>query len=227
MTRQTTQTPITPDQIPAGWRLDVQGRLVHESHIREVDLLMDQTVRGLIERVKTVSVEMAALKADLLGDLDAFAALVAEKYQARLDGASGSLSLTTYDGLLKIDRDSGDRIAVGPEIHAAEALVREILDEIDDPVAKAVADRAFRRNAKTGQLSVSRLQDLIGADIPDERWERAVKAVRESLRCTDRVTYFRAYRRDKPDERWVQIPLDFSVIVPAKPTAQEAANVAA
>jgi len=217
-------TLIDKTQIPEGWLMDSKGRLVHQSQISQVDLLMDQTVAALFALIEPTAASLAKLKAALFGDLEMFAELVADRFSVQLDGASGNLTLTSYDGCRKIERENTDRVTAGPEIHAAEALVREILAEIDNDVARAVADRAFRRNPKTKELSVSRLQDLIGADIPDERWKRAQRAVRESLRSAGTVTYFRAYRRERPDQRWQQVALDFSAIQPAKDaTTQEQA----
>jgi 8-oxo-dGTP pyrophosphatase MutT (NUDIX family) len=107
----------------------------------------------------------------------------------------------------------------------AEALIREILDEIADPAARAIADRAFRRHPKTGELSASRLVDLVTVEIADPRWQRATQAIRESLRVAGTATYFRAYRRERADKPWEQVVIDFSGIAPAAPRVRPAPPV--
>lgn len=201
--------------IPDGYLQDAQGRLVPLANIRPHELQRDQLVRDLVGRVLATQAQLAILKRDLLADVAAHIQLVAEGYGVQVSGTTGSLSLTSFDGRLKIERDQADRVQVGEQIQAAEALIREILDEILEPTARAIVDRAFRRNRKTGELSVARLVDLVSVEIDDDRWRRAVQAIRDSLQAVGTVTYFRAYQRQSADEAWEQIPLDFSAIRPA------------
>lgn len=204
--------------IPPGYLQDAQGRLVPEHMVRPHELQRDALVRDLVGRIEAARDQMAVLKRDLLADVAAHIQLVAEAYDVRITGANGNVSLTSYDGRLKIERDIAERIQIGEQIQAAEELIREILDEIADPTAKAIVDRAFRRNRKTGELSPARLVDLISVKLEDERWERAVAAIRDAIQTVGTVTYFRAYRRDEPDQPWRMIPLDFSAIAPAPAT---------
>lgn len=208
--------------IPDGYREDPRGNLVAERNIHPRDLLADQMVRDLVARCQGAGGFLADLKRDLLGDVSAFAQLVAADYGAVITGADGGVSLTTYDGRLKIERVRADRIQVGPEILAAEQLVREILSEITDPIAKPIAERAFSRHRKTGELSAAKLIALAGVEIDDPRWREAQRAIKDSLTATGTVTYFRAYRRTDTDKPWEQIPLDFSAIVPSAPRAKPA-----
>lgn len=201
--------------IPQGYWQDSQGRLVPEANIRPIDLQRDTLVRDLVARVDRASTELSRLKRSLLDDISAHVALAAERYDVTISGAAGDMVLQSYDGLLKIERSVADRLVIGEEIRAAETLILEILDEIKDPTARAIVDRAFRRHRKTGELSVARLVDLAAVEIDDERWRIAVQAIREAIRATGTVVYFRAYRRANPTDRWIQIPLDFSSIAPA------------
>lgn len=202
--------------IPDGYLQDAQGRLVPVANVRPHELQRDQLVRDLVGRVQGAQAALAVLKRDLLSDIAAHIQLVAEEYGAKVSGKAGNLTLVSYDGTLKIERDIAERLQIGEQIAAAEALIRQIVDEIADPTARAIVDRTFRRNRKTGELSPARLIDLVSVEIDDERWRRAVQAIRDSLQTAGSVTYFRAYRRDAPDQPWQQIPLDFSAITPAE-----------
>jgi len=208
-------------QIPAGYRKDSRGRLVPEEIIPAHELQRDDLVRELVGRCERANGEMARLKRALLDDVAAHVSLVAERYNTRISGADGDVSLMSYDGLLKIERVTADRVLVGEQIQAAEALIRQILDEIFEPTAKAIVDRAFRRHRKTGELSAARLVDLSSVEIDDERWRQAVKAIRDAMQSVGTVVYFRAYRRDDPLQPWRQVPLDFSALAPAEPHPAE------
>lgn len=212
--------------IPAGYREDAKGNLVSEKNIHPRELLADQLVRDLVCRAESAAAAQALLKRDLLDDITAFVQLVAADFGAAVSGADGSVTLTTYDGRLKIERARADRIVVGPEIVAAEALVRSILDEITDPVAKPIAGRAFSRHRKTGELSASKLIQLIGIEIDDPRWKQAQQAIREALQVTGSVTYFRAYTRERADLPWRHIAMDFSTVeaAPSRPKPAPPAN---
>lgn len=211
--------PPTPrKQIPAGYFEDSQGRLVPESMVRPHELQRDTLVRDLVERIEAARGQMALLKRDLLADVAAHIQIVAEEYDVKCTGRAGNVTLVSYDGRMKIERDVAERTQIGEQVQAAEELIREILDEIENPAAKAIVDRAFRRNRKTGELSTARLIDLVSVEIDDERWERAVRAIRDAIQSVGSVVYFRAYRRAEPDQPWQMIPLDFSAIPPAPPT---------
>lgn len=208
-------THITP---PPGYREDSQGRLVPEAQIPAHQLAADVLVRRLIDDVQFARDYLGALKHLLLQEVAAHIATVAAEYGVAIEGRSGGVSLQSYDGRLKIERASAERITVGPQIHAAEALVRAFLaDQQVSPAVRTLVDRAFRRHPKTGQINVGRLLDMISVDIDDDRWREAQRAVRDALSRDQSITYFRAYRRERPDEPWQQISIDFSAIAPVDP----------
>lgn len=203
------------ERIPAGYLEDSQGRLVPVEKIRPEVVQADGLVKDLVGRALVVSGEMREVKRSFLEDIAAHVALVAERYQATITGKDGNVCLVSYDGLCKVERVTADRISIGEGILAAEQLIREIIDEIEDETARVIVDRAFRRHRKTGQLSAARLVDLVAVEIPDPRWQQAVRAIREAMHTAGSVTYFRAYRRASADGPWEFIPMDFSTVAPA------------
>lgn len=205
--------------IPSGYLQDAAGRLVPLANVPDVDKLRDQLVRALIPVVRAQAAALAALKAQLLDRVAEHIALVASDYGVDIQGKTGSASLTSYDGRYKIERCVADRVTVGEQIHAAEALVREYLSDATRdaaPALVALVDRAFRKHPKTGTLQVARLLDFVAVRIDDERWRRAQQAIRDSLQSVGTTTYFRAYERDDATQPWRQISLDFSTIQPAE-----------
>jgi hypothetical protein len=120
MTDKAEQKPV-----PAGYLEDAQGRLVPLHMVRPVDLQRDEMVRDLAAKVKRVSADLARTKADLLDDVSAHIALTAERYGVRITGDGQNVVLMSYDGLLKIERSTSDRIVVGEEVHAAQELAAQ------------------------------------------------------------------------------------------------------
>lgn len=217
---------VNQASIPEGYREDAQGRLIPESWLSEIERQRDDLIHELIARVEHAGQELAALKRSLFDDISAHIALASEKYGVKPGNRSflGDVSLVSFDGRLRIERVSAERVVIGEQIQAAEALVREIIDEISEPTAKVLVDRAFRRHRKTGELSVARLVDLASVEIDDERWRRAVQAIRDAIRTVSTVVYFRAYRRANAQSPWRQITLDFSAIDVTDRQPKEAAN---
>ncbi|MBV5274428.1 MAG: DUF3164 family protein [Lamprocystis purpurea] len=220
------QNPVQPlAAIPAGYLADAQDRLVFEGNIPDAERLRNALVTDLIAQVRTAHADLAALKAQLLSRVAEHVALVASDYNVDITGTSGNCVLISYNGRAKIERISADRIVVGEQIHAAEALVREYLADATreaGPALVAIVDRAFRRNVKTGQLNVARLLDFVAVKIDDQRWKNAQQAIRDSLQAQGSTTYFRAYERADATQPWQQVPLDFSIISPAAPEAPHA-----
>jgi len=208
-------------QIPEGYLEDNERRLVPVDTIRAERLLEHEVVTDLCDQFEALARQVAEVKGAVAGQIAGYLALLAGTYGVETDGGAGGVTLVSFDGRKKVERVSADSVSIGPEIVAAEALVREIVDEIQEPTARAIANRAFRRHRTTGELSVSRLVDLANAPVEDPRWERAAQAIKDALRTVGKTTYFRAYRRAQADQPWEQIVPDFSRVAPALPAQHE------
>jgi hypothetical protein len=51
---------------------------------------------------------------------------------------------------------------------------------------------------------------LLGLDIKDERWMRAMAAIRDAIRVVGSKTYVRVFMRDAPDAAWQAVSIDLS-----------------
>jgi hypothetical protein len=202
--------------IPDGYLEDSERRLVPIDTIKPERLLENEVVTDLCIQMEALAEFVAQVKAQVSNQIAGYVSLLAENYGVHTDGAAGGVTLVSFDGRLKVERVLADSVSIGPEIAAAEALVRQIVDEIQEPTAKAIANRAFRRNRNTGELSVSRLVDLANAPVDDARWERAAQAIKDALRTVGKTVYYRAYRRAQADQPWQQIVPDFSRVAPAE-----------
>lgn len=206
--------------VPKGFHQNAVGHLVPDDLIDEHDLLRDELVNELMAQCEVTSQQLGVIKRSMADSVAAFVSLVGDKYGVKIGGEKGNVTLTSFDGLRKIQRARAGRVGVGESILAAEAIIGDLLNEWTEGAPgelRTIIDRAFRRNQE-GQLSVPRLIDLTKVDIKDKRWAQAVKAIQDALYEQDTITYFRAYRRDSTDAPWQAVPLDLAAVVPAPTT---------
>ncbi len=202
---------------PPGYHENAQGHLVPDSLIADIELQRDDVVKELVAQCREASAALSAIKRTLADTVSSHISLVAEKYDIHIGGDKGNVTLTSYNGRLKIQRARANRITIGEAIVAAEAIINQLIEEWTSdarPELGQIINRAFRRN-ESGQLSVPRLIDLTKVEIDDPRWEQAVQAINDSLQQEDAITYFRAYQRDNTDQAWRPIPLDLAAVLPA------------
>jgi hypothetical protein len=74
---------------------------------------------------------------------------------------------------------------------------------------RAIVNRVFSVE-KEGQINRSELLQLLRINITDERWLRAMNAIRESMRVVGSREYVRFYRRETPEGQWRAITIDIA-----------------
>ncbi len=196
-----------------GYMEDAKGRLVPVAQVREIDRARDELVREMVAQAKQGREGLRDLKLKLLGDVSAFVDLSAERYGITLGGGKGNVSLLSYDGRYKIVRQMSERLTFDEGLQAAKALIDECLKEWtqDSPgELRAVVDQAFAVDHE-GRIATGRILSLRRLDIKDERWQRAMTAIGESLQIEDSRAYVRAYERDETG-KYQPISLDMAAL---------------
>lgn len=199
-------------QIPAGYRRDAQGRLVHEEQIKPVDKLRDELVLGLVEQARVTSAALSQFKAQAFGDIEAFVDLSAEQYGAKLGGRKGNVSLLSFDGRYKIQRAIQESISFDERLQAARALIDECLHEWTAdarPELATLVNDAFRVDTK-GEIRTARVLALRRLDISDERWLRAMEAIGDACQVVGSKSYIRVYERIGDSDQYRAISLDIA-----------------
>ena len=141
-----------------------------------------------------------------------FQALLAQEYGAAIGGKKGNITLTSYDGCRKVQVQVADLVEFGPELQAAKALIDECLSgwaKDSGAELQALVNRVFSVD-KEGQINRAELFMLLRVEIQDERWKRAMEAIRDSMRVIGSRTYVRFYERDAPDGAWRAISIDIA-----------------
>ncbi|MGE4298932.1 MAG: DUF3164 family protein [Desulfovibrionaceae bacterium] len=192
---------------------DTKGRMVPIALVSEVDRARDGLVRELVGKFMARSEDLAEFKLLAMGDINAFVALVAEKYDAKIGGAKGNVSLVSFDGKYRVQLAKSDVIAFGEELQAAKALVDECLSEwsANAPEAlRAIVADAFDVD-KEGTINTARVLSLRKFQVDDPRWQKAMEAIKDAIRIISSATYLRAYRMGD-DNQWHAIPLDIAAL---------------
>lgn len=191
---------------------DARGALAPLSLVRAQDKLQDETVRKIAHFARALSAQIARFKAHTFDDISAFLAILDQEYGAKPGGKKGNLTLTSYDGRLKVQVAVADRIEFGPELQSAKLLVDECLTEWSADSRdelRAIVNRAFQVD-KEGQVNRAEIQMLLRTEIADERWKRAMKAVQDSMRVIETRQYVRVYERETTTAPWRPITIDLA-----------------
>jgi len=200
-------------KIPEGYREDARGRLVPVELISERDLMCDELVIELASAAKVASNGLAELKARAFRDIGAFTQLSAEKYDVKIGGAKGNVSLTSYDGRFKVQISVAQHTQYDERIQAAETLLLECAAEWgagQRPEVRALLQASFQADAN-GKISLSRMRQLANLKIDDEKWKRGIEAVNDSLQIIGSKSYVRFFERDSQGE-YQPITLDAAAV---------------
>ncbi len=113
----------TPPAVPAGYMMNAAGHLVPHDQVREQDLLRDQVARELAQEALTLNSALASFKRRALGDIADLVRIAGERYDVKLGGTKGNVTVTTYDGEFKIQRAIAERLEFTEELEAAKELI--------------------------------------------------------------------------------------------------------
>lgn len=216
----TPETAFKPAKIPDGivevdgkkYRTNAKGSLVPVELVKAQDELEDETVRKMIGYGKALSEQIARFKAHTFNDIGAFEALLAQEYKTAIGGKKGNKTLLSYDGLFKVQVQIAEAFDFGPQLQIAKELVDECLNEWaadSGPELRAIVTKAFNTD-KEGQINRSEIFMLLNLDIADERWKRAMQAIRDAMRVIGSKTYVRFYERASQTDGWQAITIDLS-----------------
>lgn len=191
---------------------DAKGNFVPAENVKAVDKLQDETVRKIVGYARDLSGQVARFKQHTFDDLAAYEGLLAQEYGAKVGGAKGNKTFMTFDGRQMVKVQVADFIDFGPELQIAKALIDECLREWTEDSRseiRAIVTRAFNVD-REGQINRSEIFSLLRHDIADERWQRAMQAIRDAMRVVGSKIYVRCYERDRPDGEWRAVTIDLA-----------------
>ncbi len=183
--------------------LNAAGDRIRLSNISEIDQMKDEVSRRLVAEAKARQADLAAFKRRALDEVMAAKGLIFEKYEVKLGGKKGNISLKSFDGTQEVKVAVAEQISFGPELQAAKALIDECIEDwaegANDNIRTLVED-AFQVN-KAGRIDTGRVFGLRKMKMkdrdgnPDARWGLAMDAIADAVCVDGTVTYVRFYDR--------------------------------
>lgn len=191
---------------------DAKGNLVPLEMVKPEHKLEDELVRKVMTYARELSAQIGRFKGHTFEDLSGFDGLLAQEYGVTSRGKKGNRTYQSHDGLMKVQVQVADQIDFGPELQHAKTLIDECLVEwVEDGRAeiRAIVTRAFNVE-KEGSINKAELFMLLRLDINDERWKRAMQAIRDAIRIVGSKQYFRFYERDAQNAPWRAVTIDLA-----------------
>jgi Protein of unknown function (DUF3164). len=211
MTLDMQQTEMS---VPNGYMANSKGHLVPVEQVPAYDKARDDLVKEMVEEAEHLQAVLKEFKISALGDVVAFMELAFEKYGAKVGGRKGNIQLLSYDGSMRVQLAVAEFLSFDERLQAAKALVDECLTEWTEdarPEIRSLVNQAFEVD-KEGNVSPAKVLPLLRLEINDERWHRAMDAIRDSLNVQYSKQYIRFHRRSGPDAKWQAIPLDIAAL---------------
>ncbi|AUV10735.1 sulfate transporter [Aeromonas sp. ASNIH3] len=190
---------------------NAQGHLVPESLIKTIDLLRDGVVRKQVAAAQALQLQMAAAKVQMQRELEDYLDLSAQEYGVTYGGAKGNITLTSYDGSMKVERAIGEHRIFDERIQAAKAQIDACIGRWSEGASAnlvAMVDHAFRVN-KQGRIDVNQVLSLRNLAIEDDEWKAAMDAIADAITTVSKKEYIRLYQRE-PSGKYVAINLDWA-----------------
>ncbi|WP_410499680.1 DUF3164 family protein [Chitinibacter sp. S2-10] len=202
------------DVVNEKYREDAKGHLVPIETIKPIDLLRDDLVLRLAAQAKQVSGELTKFKQVAFAEIGDFLDQSASRYGVTMRGAAGkgNISLFSFDGRYKIQRNIQDVLAFDEGLQAAKVLIDECMREWSEhsaPEMRAIVERAFKVDKK-GQISTSAVLSLRSIESENPKWNLAMQAVADALTVQCSRSYVRVYERIGKTDQYKAIPLDIA-----------------
>lgn len=207
-----TQTKIN---VPEGFMLNARGGLDPVAIVKDVDKLRDDMVREIVNESIQKHKELQEMKKRFFSTIDAFVRLSAEKYNLNYGGKKGNMTFLSYDGMYKVVVSVNENIFFDERLQIAKELIDQcIQDWATDSrnEIKALIQDAFYVG-KAGKLDKNRILGLRRLDIQDERWQKAMTAISDSIQIAGSREYIRIYERDPNNsDKYNLINLDIAAL---------------
>lgn len=207
-----TQTKIN---VPEGFMLNARGGLDPVAIVKDVDKLRDDMVREIVNESIQKHKELQEMKKRFFSTINAFVRLSAEKYNLNYGGKKGNMTFLSYDGMYKVVVSVNENIFFDERLQIAKELIDQcIQDWATDSrnEIKALIQDAFYVG-KSGKLDKNRILGLRRLDIQDERWQKAMTAISDSIQIAGSREYIRIYERDPNNsDKYNLINLDIAAL---------------
>ena len=197
---------------PTGYRTNSMGHLVPIESIKSLDLLRDDTVRQIVRNAKDLQHAMKRFKDESMSDINTFVDIAAAQYNTSLGGKKGNLTLASFDGRYRVNVQVSDLLRFDERLHIAKQLIDECIHEWTEGSnanIKALIEHAFQTD-KEGNINKGRVFSLMRLKIEDDKWIKAMEALKDSIQIASSSEYMRVYERIGQTDQYKQVALDIA-----------------
>ncbi|WP_066569572.1 DUF3164 family protein [Snodgrassella sp. CFCC 13594] len=184
------------------YRKDAKGNLVPIDNIRPIDMMRDELVQEIVGRAQACADNLAEFKRSAMDDIAAFVQLSADRYDVKVGGRKGNITLHSFDGNYRLQLAVQDTLSFDEGLQAAKQLIDECIDEWtvgSRSEVRALINAAFDTD-KEGNISTARVLGLRRLQINDAKWQKAMDALSDSLQVVTSKSFVRVYRRLENEE---------------------------
>lgn len=205
---------MSEQAIPEGYVKDANGNLIKLENLTPFQREEDALCQKLFSKAEVMNARMASFKYESMQLVEeVIERCLKEHGIKKFEKIKGNVQFVSLNGLIKVQRTVDNRI----EINAISEVARQLIEQYKQTIEKDAGDDArawidTTFEGKDGQLSVSKVVDFMNKDIDHPLYRQAVEALRKSLFINGSKAYLRFYYREKSDDQWTALPLQFSSI---------------
>lgn len=195
------------------FKQNAKGELIPIAKIKQIDTLRDEVIDSAFAKILPLRQQLAETKMAVVRDVNAFIDLSVEQYDAKRS-VKGNTTLTSFDGKRRVIIATADKLHFDERIQAAKALIDECLNEWSEgsrEELKLFINAAFDVD-KEGKINVRKVLELRRYEINDEKWQRAMNALSDSVHTQSSKEYIRFYERNDDTEEYELVSLDFAKV---------------
>ena len=193
-----------------GMWMDGKGDFVPVRYITKLDKEKDKIVVKLSEKALKLHAQMENFKKEVMSEIENYIQTAEKFYEVDEKTIVGNKSLTDFANTLRVELSVNKTLAFDEKLGIARGLIDECIEawsEGANTKLLALVEQAFKTD-KRGRIDRDRILGLRKLDISDEKWQKAMKIIGDSLTVVDKKSYIRFQR--KTDGRWNTIPLDIA-----------------
>ena len=196
--------------------IDSRGAACPAKFIPPVEKRRDAAVERIHKIGKRLEEQMRKAKKDVLDELDAYLEWL-DKNSDAPRSRKGNTTLTNYSGDKQVELAMDDVVKLDERLQQAKELVDEYVASLGESAPDELTTLAHTSfdTDKSGRVNQALVLRLVKYQFKDERWQRAVQLIRESIQVVGTRQYLQL-RILAPDEsgakKWARLHLNFSAM---------------
>ncbi len=191
-----------------------QGYLIPKEQVSQIDQLRDQLIEELFTKAKQYKQTIEEIKQTTLKEIESFLFLCAGEYKVKLGGKKGNVSLTSFNGLKRVQIKTQAKIAFNEGAKMAKELIDECIQEWSfgaDSKIVALIEHAFQTD-KQGNMNITRVLSLRKLAIKEIKWQKAMELLTDAMQVIGSKKYINFYTRETHEDGWEIMNLDWARI---------------